>query len=110
MEIRIKNKGKSIFVSVKKLSFFGRFSGLMFKTSQTENLLFDFGKNVLMPIHSFFVFFHFLAIWVDEENNLIEKRIVCPFCVSVSPKKEFNKLIEIPINEKNKKIVEFFRN
>ena len=110
MEIKIKYRGRSISINVKKLSFFGRFSGLMFRTLETENLLFDFGKDTNMPIHSFFVFFPFLAIWVDEKNNVIEKRIVSPFSPSVSPKNEFRRLIEVPINEKNKKILRFFKN
>lgn len=110
MEVKIKYKDKGIVISAKRLSFFGRFIGLMFRTSQTKSLLFDFNKDVKIPIHSFFVFFPFLAIWVDEENNFIEKRIVFPFSFSVSPENKFRRLIEVPINAKNKKIIEFFGN
>ena len=108
MEIKVNFKGKRIDVSVKKVGAFGKISGLMFKPRETENLLFDFGKLGRWNIHSFFVFFPFLAIWTDENNNVLETRVIEPFTFSIKPKKPFNKLIEIPLNEKNTKIIEFF--
>jgi uncharacterized membrane protein (UPF0127 family) len=98
--------GKKHFnLKVKKLSYFNRILGLMFKSKNSEILLFDFGKNVKIPIHSLFVFFPFLAVWLDDKNKIIEKRVVKPFCLSVLPKRSFFKLVEIPINDKNKELV-----
>jgi uncharacterized membrane protein (UPF0127 family) len=102
----INYKGKKISVEVKRQGFFGRFSGLMFKSSKTENLLFEFDELSKIPIHSFFVFFPFLAVWIDDKNKIIEKRLVYPWKFSIAPKKSFKVLVEIPVNSKNKKIID----
>src|SRR3989344_8394352 len=105
--MKIYHKNKSIKIPVKSVSFFGKFSGLMLKTKNTENLLFEFKKDAKLKIHSFFVFFTFLAVWLDEKNSFVDLRIVKPFSFAVSPKEPFRKLIEIPFNNKNKKILRF---
>jgi uncharacterized membrane protein (UPF0127 family) len=106
--IKVGFKGKKINIEARKLAFSEQFIGLMFKSKNSENLLFDCpGK---WGIHSFFVFFPFLAIWVDNKNNVQEIRIVKPFTFYVEPKREFAKLIELPINEKNKKTIQNFIN
>lgn len=104
----INYKNKKIRITVEKASGLGKVTGLMFKKKTTENLLFDFRKRTDTRIHSYFVFFHFLAIWINEKNEVIEWKMVRPFILSMKPKKSFMKLIEIPLNEKNKKIIEFF--
>ncbi len=107
----INYSGKKINLDVKKLGAFSKGIGLMFRSRETDNLLFDFKKETNISIHSFFVFFPFLAIWLDSQNNVLESRIVKPFCFSVRPKKHFMRLIEVPLNSRNKKIAEmlFFR-
>ena len=100
--------GQKLTVGVNKVNSFEKYIGLMFKSSETENLLFEFKKNVNLPIHSFFVFFPFLAVWLDDENKVIEFKIVRPFCFSVKPNNKFRRLIEVPINIKNKRIVSHF--
>jgi len=104
----INYKNKKIEVPVKKVSFFGKFSGLMFRGKNISNLLFDFKKNSILAIHSYFVFFDFLAVWLDADNNVLETEIVKPFRISICPKMPFMKLVEIPFNEKNIRIIEFF--
>jgi uncharacterized membrane protein (UPF0127 family) len=106
--MKIKYKNKKIDVLVHKVSFFGMGLGLMFRSKKTKSLLFDFKENVSMAIHSYFVFFDFLAIWLDENNEVIEWRVVKPFISYISPKKNYRRLIEIPINKGNKEIIEFF--
>ncbi len=86
-------------IKAKKLSEFEKGIGLMFKPRKTENLLFEFEKPTKMAIHSFFVFFPFAAIWLNEKNEFIEGKIVNPFNFYVAPKKPFYKLIEIPLNK-----------
>lgn len=90
------------------VSYFGKYMGLMFKTRETINLVFSFNNDVKMSIHSYFVFFKFLAVWIDEKNNVLEYKIVSPFTTLITPKKSFRKLIEIPFNSRNSKILEFF--
>lgn len=108
MDIKLKKGSKNISVKVKKLSFWGRFTGLMFRSKSTQNLLFEFNGATKQPIHSFFVFFDFLAIWLDSKNKVLEYKIVKPFLPSIKPAKKFSKLVEIPLNTANKKILNLF--
>lgn len=104
----MRNGVRKITLNGKKVSFFGKIFGLMFKTCDTENLIFDFNRKTRIRIHSFFVFFDFLAVWVDENNKVVDFRIVKPFTASIKSRKPYFRLIEIPINERNKKIIRFF--
>jgi len=104
MKIKVGFKNKKIEIEAKEAN---KLIGLMFKTKKHENLLFKFEKEGIYPIHSFFVFFPFVAIWLDKNNKILEKRIINPFEFYVAPKKPFKKLIEIPINDKNEIIVDF---
>ena len=99
---------KGIDISVKKVGFFGKLFGLMFRTQETGNLLFTFRKNSSTSLHSFFVFFNFLVLWLDDKNNVVDMRMVSPFTFSVSTAKNFSKIVEIPSNFKNKEIIRFF--
>ena len=108
MRIVVDNNDKKIRISVKKTNLLTRFTGLMFKPRRTSNLLFYFDKERRWSIHSFFVFFDFLALWLDKSNNVIEWRIVSPFRFFVVPAKPFRKLVEIPINRRNKDLIDFF--
>tara|TARA_Y100000034_G_scaffold88208_1_gene105853 strand:+ start:5887 stop:6213 length:327 start_codon:yes stop_codon:yes gene_type:complete len=100
-------KSRKIDIPAKRLGFFGRFSGLMFRSANTKNLLFEFcGKGP--SIHSYFVFFDFLAIWLDSDNKVIEVRKIRPWTFSAKPDRNYKKLIEVPINRKNRKILKFF--
>ena len=81
-------------------NFLKRISGLTFtRRSKAKALLFDFKKPVFTSIHSLFVFFDFVAIWLDEKGNVVDLRVVRPWTFSVCPTIKFNKLLEIPIND-----------
>lgn len=108
MIIKINYKGKEIGINVNKLSKFGHYIGLMFRTRETSNLLFDFEKNTQILLHSYFVFFPFLVLWLDEHNRVMDFCIVNPFSLHINPKKKFRKIVEIPINKRNVKIARFF--
>ena len=95
-------KGKDIEVKAKKVGFFGKVFGLMFKSSNTGNLLF---YNFRGEIHSYFVFFPFVAVWIDSSNNVVDCEVVRPFRFAVKPKKQADKLIEIPLNSDNSSLV-----
>lgn len=100
----IKLQNKSIEIPCRKVGFFGKFMGLMFsRRENAEILLFDIGKP--FAIHSFFVFFDFLAIWIDKKNTVVEWKIVKPWSSYEKPKTNFSKLIEIPINRRYHNIV-----
>lgn len=101
MQVIIKYKSKRVEINnVKKLSEFEKGTGLMFHhLEKCPAMLFEFKKPTKMRIHSLFVFFKFAAIWLDDKNRIISKEIVKPFRLSVSCKKPFSKLIEIPLNK-----------
>lgn len=110
MKVSVFLKGKSISIPVKRAGFFRRGLGLTFRTRNTSSLLFDFEKYVTWQgtLTSFFVFFPFLAIWLDDKNRVIDSKIVKPFIFSIRSKRKFYKIVEIPINLDNMYILKKF--
>ncbi len=109
LRVGLRYKNQTIFLNAKKCGYFGKIFGLMFrKKKNAEILLFDFGKKTRIPLHSFFVFFPFLAVWADDKNKVIEARIVRPFEFDVKPKKDFLSVVEIPISNNHRKTIKKF--
>ncbi|MEM3116760.1 MAG: DUF192 domain-containing protein [Candidatus Pacearchaeota archaeon] len=109
MKISFLYKNRIFKIDVKPCNKIQRFFGLMFRRREkAKALLFDFGKPVNIRIHSFFVFFTFVAIWLDEKNNVLKIEKIRPYSFPIGTKKPFNKLIEIPVNKKYSKILVFF--
>ena len=104
----INYKAKKIKLRVKKIKGFRKYLGLMFKSKESENLLFEFDKEVNVSFHSIFVFFPFLIIWLDSKNRVLDFRIAKPFTFCIGTKKKFRRLVETPLNVRNKKILRFF--
>lgn len=102
----VKLRNKKIKIRVKKVSSLSKFIGLMFSSRNADNLLFEFLPSEKVAIHSFFVFFPFLALWLDGKNRIVECKIVNPFTFIVQPKLKVSRLIEVPINDKNRRIIE----
>ena len=100
--------GKNRFdLNLKVCDSFEKFSGLMFtRREKARALLFDFKKPTKNAIHSWFVFFDFIAIWLDENGKIIKFEVVKPFRFLVRPARNYSKLIEIPMNGKYSRIVE----
>lgn len=101
--------GKNIYLEIQKCkSFFSKLRGLMFRHRETcPAMLFEFKTPTKISIHSFFVFFKFVAVWFDNKNNIVDMKIVKPFKFSVSQKNKFYKLLEIPFNKKYSGIIKF---
>ena len=109
-KITIGYNKKRIKIPIRECNLFGKSIGLMFSQRETaENLLFSFKKKQNIAIHSFFVFYNFLAVWLDRKNNVVDIKIVKPFSPCVSPSRNTFKLVEIPINRNNRNIISFFR-
>lgn len=105
-KIRLSYRRNKFDLNLKVCNWFGRFLGLMFtRRENARALLFEFKNPVRAPIHSFFVFFDFVAIWLDDKDKIVDLKIVTPFKFIILPKKSFSKIIEIPINRKHKEIV-----
>jgi uncharacterized membrane protein (UPF0127 family) len=71
--------------------------GLMFKKNP-KNLLFIFEKPVNISIHSFFCRKKFVAIWLLK-GRVIDAKIVFPWKLNITPRKKFDKLLELPFND-----------
>lgn len=110
MLIGLNCKNKKIKLEVEKCGVFGMIRGLMFRSRERAPalLLFDFKKPRRLKIHSWFVFFPFIAIWLDEKEEIIEIKRVGSWKTFVLPKKSFSKLVEIPINGKYMDIINQF--
>lgn len=108
MKAKIKFKGKELVIEdLKKVSSVGKYTGLMFKKKETQALLFEFPRG-RKAIHSLFCP-DFLAVWLLE-GKIVEYKLVLPYQFYIAPKSEFDKLIEIPVNEKYKGVIEAFLN
>ncbi len=109
--MKIKKDGRIIDIGkVKKVNCFGEVVGLMFcRREKADSLLFEFKRSTKMKIHSYFVFFPFFAIWLDKDGEILALKEVKPFKINIGIRKSFSKLIEIPINNKNKNIIEVVR-
>jgi uncharacterized membrane protein (UPF0127 family) len=106
-QIIIRYKNRKIKVIAEDCNFWRKFSGLMFSRREKAGiLLFDFKEKQKIAIHSVFVFYPFVAVWLDKKNKIVDLKVVKPFVLCVSPKKSCFKLVEIPINEKNKETVD----
>jgi uncharacterized membrane protein (UPF0127 family) len=108
-KITLKSNGKLLEIPAKKCNALQKISGLMFKTKDTQALLFEFSSPTKMAIHSFFVFFPFYAIWLGENNKIIDIKKVKPFSFHIRPKKSFLRLLELPINNKYKEFIELLK-
>ena len=80
--------------------------GLMFKSRNTPPLLFDIGKPTDMALTALFVFFPFVAVWLDSKNNVLAVEKINPFVPVISSPKNFVKLLEIPLNDRHRNKVE----
>ena len=107
-KIGFRCKGGKINLNVLECNFLERFRGLMFRNIDNAEalLLFNSKKPVRWRIHSFFVFSPFVAVWLDDKNKVVDLKVLNPFTLSAGPKKPFNKLIEIPINDRYKHEIE----
>jgi len=106
--VSLKFRGKTVSLPVRRTGFLRRGFGLMFRTSFTENLLFEFNAPRRYPFTAFCVFFPFLMIWLDDKNSVLGARVVKPFEWSIKPTFSFTKVVEIPVNERNRELVAFF--
>ena len=90
--------GKEKIIEVSKVPWFKEGLGLMFSSKKkAQILLFDLKKNSKLGIHSFFVRFPFIAIWINENKKVVEIKKILPYRGLIKPKKSFRYLIEIPL-------------
>lgn len=81
---------------MKKAIGLTKYFGLMFRSSSTEPIYWEFEKEVSIPMHTLFCP-KVLITWIDKFGERIERREVKPFSWNVKPKKPFTKIVEVPI-------------
>jgi uncharacterized membrane protein (UPF0127 family) len=94
LDFKLNNKKFDLEVKTCK-SVFSKALGLMFKNKSLP-LLFIFKKPTKTSIHSFFCK-PFIAIWFLGDE-IVDMKLVENWRFSIKPKKNFNKLLEIPSN------------
>ncbi|RMD67651.1 hypothetical protein D6817_00860 [Candidatus Pacearchaeota archaeon] len=104
MQFKLKKGRTTLAVKVKQADGFARYIGLMFKKRSSNALLFKFQKG-RAAIHSLFVFFPFVAVWLDDKNNVKKVEVVKPFRLCVRGPREACALIEIPLSKRHEKIL-----
>jgi uncharacterized membrane protein (UPF0127 family) len=98
-EFNFSYNGKKFSIEVKECrTIFQKMMGLMF-LKESKPLLFVFKKKTYEPIHSFFCV-NFIAVWFDKDR-IVDARLVKPWKISVKSLRQFDKLLEIPQNDKN---------
>lgn len=81
-----------------------RMRGLMFRKKFKKPLLFTFDFPAKHAIHSFFVFFEFDAVFLDEKKKVVDVfEKIKPFTPLIVPKKKSLFLIEFPAGIAEKK-------
>jgi uncharacterized membrane protein (UPF0127 family) len=101
-------KKKKINLEVKDCNELQKGFGLMFsRREKAQTLLFDFKKKTNVALTSYFVFFPFVVIWMNG-NKIVDVKTIKPFKFIIRCEKCFDKIVEIPINEKYKDKVKFF--
>jgi len=98
--------GKTLEIAnVKLMKGLNNIRGLMFRKKENSPALLFNLKNE--SIHSLFVFFDFLVLWLDDKNNVVDWKVVRPWRFHVKSDKEFSKILEIPVNRRYHSIVSF---
>ena len=98
MELKLKSGGKLLIVpNVKEVKGLRNFKGLMFtRREKAGSLLF----NIKSSLHSYFVFFPFVVLWLDNSNKILDKKIVRPFTFYINSNENYSKILEIPFNRR----------
>ena len=108
--MEISFRGKNLDIPVLEVTGFGRVRGLMLRSLRSAGpLAFVFRRPVRMAIHSLFVRFWFVAIWLDERGEVMEWRVVRPWRLSVRPRRKYWTLVEVPLSKKYAFVVDFLR-
>lgn len=96
MKIKIKNKEIDV-PNVRVVRGLGNLKGLMFSRMERSNALLF---NIKSSLHSFFVFYDFIVLWLDKDNKVLDIKKVRPFRFYIDSNSNYNKILEIPINRR----------
>lgn len=92
-------RGKKFNIDVQECkSVFSKMMGLMFR-KKSKPLFFIFSRETSESIHSFFCV-DFIAIWFDK-GKIVDVKLVKPWKINIKPPCRFDRLLEIPSNNKD---------
>jgi uncharacterized membrane protein (UPF0127 family) len=79
-------------------TFWEKTRGLMFRPMLEHALIFPLEREsrIGASIHSFFVFFPFDVLFLDEGQKVVDTKMVGPFRFNVRPKDPAKYIIELP--------------
>ncbi len=95
-----KTEKKTKLKIVHRNNFIEKTLGYMFTKKSDKILIFNFNRNQIIGIHTFFVRFPLRCIWL-KDNTIKEIKTLNPWKI-YRPKIKSNRLIEIPEKEFNK--------
>ena len=77
---------------------FSKARGLMFRRRLDHALVFLLDSETVLGaiIHSFFVFFPFDIVWLNNDRKIVDMAVVRPFRLFVAPKKRARYFLELP--------------
>lgn len=102
-KFNFKVRGKDFSIEVKECrNILSKGTGLMFRKNSSP-LLFIFNKPVKEAIHSFFCV-PFMAIWFNK-GKAIDIKYVEPWKIRIVPFGKFDRMLEVPKNDKNFRIL-----
>ncbi len=107
MQLRVFNRRRQLQIDIKRVGFFTQFIGLMFSRRKTPIRLFSYSSDRKVPIHSWFVFYDFLIVWLDSKNKIVSWKVVKPFTSLVLPTRVCRAFLEIPLDGKYRKEIDF---
>lgn len=100
-------KKKGVKLDLEECGFFGKVRGLMFRRLGNAPILsFSWKEDTNVSLHSLFVFFPFIVIFLDDKNNILEMREIFPWNLAIESKKKFSRIIEIPVSQKHRRLIE----
>ena len=100
-KISFKYRGKKISLEVSECNILEMGRGLTFRFRESAPaLLFNQWRRGSMALTAVFVFFPFLVLWLDKNDNVLEVKRVKPFTYFIDSKTKYTKIVEIPINKK----------
>jgi len=102
MEIKFNNS--KLELKVREVKGLGIIRGLMFRRRENAPILLF---NLRADLHSFFVFFSFLVLWLNEKNEVIDWKVTKPFSFRINSKTKYYKIVEIPISRRYNSEVTF---
>jgi len=88
MKIINKTKNKILSSNAKQLfSSISKLKGLMFTKKFPHALIFDFGKEKIINVHMFFVFYPIDVLWLNKKKRIVHlKENLKPFTFTIFSK------------------------